>query len=59
MNSAEVYKINARIAWLKSKETEMRRVGGPDYTPNALLRGRVQGEIGGLKWILKEFGPRP
>jgi hypothetical protein len=41
-----------RIAWLRQKEAEQRRVEGPDYTASDLLRGRTQGEIGALMWLL-------
>lgn len=45
-------KILDRIKWRKQKETAAREVGGPEYTASNLLRGRIQGEIGGLKWVL-------
>lgn len=45
-------KILDRIKWLKQKSTSMCAVGGPDYTASPVLRGRVQGEIGGLQWVL-------
>jgi hypothetical protein len=43
-----------RIMWLEQKLKEQRRVGGPDYTPSVLLQGRTQGEIGALRWLLRE-----
>ena len=41
-----------RIKWLMDKELEMRRPNSPDYTPNELLWGRVQGQIGEAKFWL-------
>jgi len=43
-----------RILWLKQKAKEQRRVGGPEFTSSDLLRGRTQGEIGALQWLLRE-----
>lgn len=45
-------KIQDRIKWLRQKSAVMCDPSGPDYTSNQLLRGRVQGEIGGLQWVL-------
>lgn len=47
-------RVRERIQWLKQKEQEQRRVGGPDFTASNLLRGRTQGEIGALEWLLRE-----
>ena len=55
MDTRQTIKVNERIDWLEQKLLEMRRVDGPDYTPSDLLQGRVQGEIGGLKWVLREI----
>jgi hypothetical protein len=41
--------IRERIAWLREKEQEQRRVGGPE-----LLLGRTQGNIGSLEWVLRQ-----
>lgn len=51
-------RIRRRIDWLKQKEAEQRRVGGPDFTSSDLLRGRTQGEIGALEWLLREANCR-
>jgi len=56
MSSDEIEKLQDRIAWLKQKLQEMRRLGGPDYTPSRTLQDRTDGEIGGLKWVLREMG---
>lgn len=55
LTGKETDKLLKRIMWLKDKLREMRRVGGPDYTPNKQLWGRVEGEIGGLQWVLREL----
>jgi hypothetical protein len=45
-----------RIAWLEQKDQAMREPNNPDFNPSLLLRGRIQGEMGGLKWVLHEAG---
>lgn len=47
--------IRERIAWLKQKEQEQRRVGGPDSTRNPLLLGRTQGAIGELERLERQL----
>jgi hypothetical protein len=50
--------LEKRRDWLKQKLAEMRRVGGPDYTPSVLLQGRVQGQIGELDWLLSRIAKK-
>lgn len=45
--------VENRIEELKQKEREQRRRDGPEYTRSELLRGRTQGEIGALEWVLE------
>jgi hypothetical protein len=48
------YLIEKRIAWLKDKLSEMKRLGGPDYNPSPIHRARVEGEIEAYERLLKE-----
>lgn len=44
-----------RVTWLEQKLRSMREVDGPDYTPNKQLQGRIEGEIGGIRWVINTF----
>jgi hypothetical protein len=51
--------IRNRLDWLRDRQREMRRAGGPDFMASDLRRGRVQGQIGELEWLLQNGGCRP
>lgn len=44
-----------RIQWLRQKLAAQRNPNGPDYTPQSLLIGRTEGNIGALEWALREL----
>lgn len=44
--------LEKRIIELDQKLAEMRRPDGPDFNPSDMMRGRVQGQIGELTWLL-------
>ena len=41
-----------RIDWLEQKLRAMRDIDGSDYNPNKQMQGRVEGERGGIYWVL-------
>jgi len=51
--------LRERTHWLEQKARAQRQVGGPDFTGSDLLRGRTQGEIGALKWLLGKAKKQP
>lgn len=44
-----------RIRWLKDKLAAQRNPASSDYTPQQLLIGRTEGNIGAIEWVLREF----
>jgi len=48
--------LRKRLKWLEDKSAMQRDPSNSDYTPSPLLQGRTQGQIGEIRWILRQAG---